>query len=225
MHPEQGSLRHRAQHGRTYAEVQHSCSTYGAAFDLWKFDGCVAPDQTVLDFGCGDGALLEALPAGRKIGIEVSPTARSYAASRRLETHEATNEVESDIADVVISHHSLEHVLSPLDELRELRRVLKPSGTLHLWLPIDDWRAQRRVGDGLDRDHHLYTWTPRLIANLLREAGFELERAEVVTDAWHPRVTPKLRRVLPSALHRPLGYSLAVLLRRRQLRVLAHRAA
>lgn len=225
MHPEQGSSRHRAEHGRVYAEKQHSSSDQGAALDLWKFHGCVAPDQTVVDFGCGDGALLELLPGGRKIGIETSPLARSYAAGRGHEMYEATAKVESNIADVVISHHSLEHVLSPLVELRELRRVLKPMGHLHLWLPIDDWRVQRRIGDGLDKDHHLYTWTPRLIANLLREAGFEVKRVEVVTDAWHPRVTPMLRRQLPRALHRPLGYSLAVVLRRRQLHVLARRPA
>jgi SAM-dependent methyltransferase len=225
MHSEQGSLRHRAAQGRTYAELQHSSSDQGAALEFWKFRGCVAPDQTVLDFGCGDGALLELLPGARKIGIEISPRARSYVASRGLETYEATEKVESNIADVVISHHSLEHTLSPLGELRELRRVLKPLGYLHLWLPIDDWRVQRRVGDELDNDHHLYTWTPRLIANLLREAGFELERVEVVTHARHPRVTPMLHRVLPSALHRPVGYSLAFLLRRRQLHVLARRPA
>jgi SAM-dependent methyltransferase len=218
-------LRHRAAHGRAYAELQHSSSDKGAALELWKFRGCVAPDQTVLDFGCGDGALLELLPGTRKVGIEISPRARAYATSRGLETYEATAKVESNIADVVISHHSLEHTLSPLVELRELRRVLKPMGYLYLWLPIDDWRVQRRVGDELDKDHHLYTWTPRLIANLLREAGFEVERVEVVTDARHPRVTPMLNRLLPSALHRPLGFSLAFLLRRRQLHVLARRPA
>jgi SAM-dependent methyltransferase len=225
MHAGQGSLRHRGEHGRIYAEELHRFSDQGAALDLWKFQGCVAPGQTVLDFGCGDGALLELLPGGRKIGIEISPLAREYAASRGHETYEATANVESNIADVVISHHSLEHVLSPLVELRELRRVLKPMGYLHLWLPIDDWRVQRRVGGGLDKNHHLYTWTPRLIANLLREAGFEVERVEVVTDAWHLRVTPMLRRLLPPTLHRPLGYFHALLLRSRQLRVLARRPA
>jgi hypothetical protein len=41
-----------------------------------------------------------------------------------------------------------------------------------LYVAIDDWRSrhQRRVDP--DINHHLYTWTPLLLANLLREAGF-----------------------------------------------------
>ena len=51
-----------------------------------------------------------------------------------------------------------------------------------LWLPLDDWRMQRRAGR--DDNHHLYAWTPLLLRNLLDEAGSELERVRVVAHAW-----------------------------------------
>jgi SAM-dependent methyltransferase len=123
---------------------------------------------------------------------------------------------------VVISNHALEHVLDPLAELRLLYGVLKPGGRVVLRLPLDDWRAQRDPAD--DGNHHLYAWTPRLIANLLREAGFQVERSEVLTYAWPPR-SEKLVDRLPRALFDLLARVTAIALRRRQLLVVARRPA
>jgi SAM-dependent methyltransferase len=124
------------------------------------------------------------------------------------------------MADVVISNHALEHTLAPLAELRELRRILKPGGRLVLWLPVDDWRSQRRPGE--DVNHHLYTWTPLLLRNLLDEAGFEVRECRVVTHAW-----PRFHEFLFSRLPRPafdvLARLWAVLRRRRQVMALAER--
>ena len=50
--------------------------------------------------------------------------------------------------------------------------VLKPGGLLVLYVPVDDWRLRRQRRVDPDVNHHLYTWTPLLLANLLREAGF-----------------------------------------------------
>jgi hypothetical protein len=66
--------------------------------------------------------------------------------------------------------------------------------------------------------------TPKLIANLLTDAGFEVERTEVVTDAWPPRYPFRLHELLPSSLFRAASYLSAVLLRRRQLHVVARRS-
>jgi ubiquinone/menaquinone biosynthesis C-methylase UbiE len=69
-------------------------------------------------------------------------------------------------ADVVISNHALEHaVRQPI----ALRRLLRPGGCLVLMLPIN---GCARSGDPTERhQHHLYTWTPLLFGNLLKEAA------------------------------------------------------
>ena len=87
-----------------------------------------------------------------------------------------------------------------------------------LRLPLDDWREQRDPAD--DGNRHLYTWTPRLIANLLREAGFQVERAEVVTYAWPPRSAELVDR-LPRRVFDLLARVTAIALRRRQVLVVA----
>jgi SAM-dependent methyltransferase len=135
---------------------------------------------------------------------------------------ESARELDDAIADVVISNHALEHTLAPLDELRELRRVLKPGGRLVLWLPLDDWRTQRRLR--ADRNHHLYTWTPLLLRNLLEEAGFEVRRCRVVSHAW-PQFHEFLFRRLPRPAFDALARAWAIVRRQRQVMALAERPA
>jgi hypothetical protein len=69
-------------------------------------------------------------------------------------------------------------------------------GRLVLCVPIDDWRAQKTYNPN-DIHHHLYTWTPLLLGNLLLEAGYSIERIWVYSHAWPPRNWRKLDRCLP----------------------------
>ena len=207
--------------GDAYFAWQRKSGRVSAAVDVPVFQPFVGPDDVVLDFGCGTGALLAALASGPKFGVEVNPDARREAGEAGLTVVAGTDELAAESIDVVISNHALEHVLEPLAELRSLHRVLRPGGRFVLRLPLDDWRAQRDPAD--DGNHHLYAWTPRLIANLLREAGFQVERSEVVTYAWPPRSATLVDR-LPRPLFDVLARLTAVALRRRQLLVVARRA-
>ena len=151
---------------------------------------------TIVDFGCADGALLSRLDADGKLGVEANPHSRRIAEARGLLVVSSLAEVPHHHADLVISNHVLEHVLAPHDALAAMRLILRPGGKLVMNLPIDDWRYQRRVRLP-DIDHHLYTWTPQLIANLLRESGFERVSTQVVNRAFPGRVAPILWRCLP----------------------------
>jgi SAM-dependent methyltransferase len=205
------------ERGDAYFSYQRRYGELGAELNRFKFEPHVRPTDALVDFGCGIGALLERLDAAEKTGVEVSDQARRAAQSRGLRVVASTGELADASADVVISNHALEHTLSPLAELRELRRVLRAAGKLVLWLPIDDWRGQRRLR--ADPNHHLYTWTPVLLSNLLEEAGFELRECRVVTHAWPP-FTERLAR-LPRPLFDTLARIWAVLRRRRQLMAVA----
>ena len=215
------SERYQGREGEAYFAWQRGSGRVSAAVDASVFQRYIAPGDAVVDFGCGTGALLAALESGPKFGVEVNAAARSEAGEAGITVVAATGELADESVDVVISNHALEHVLDPLAELGGLGRVLKPGGRIVLRLPLDDWRTQRDEAD--DGNHHLYAWTPRLIANLLREAGFHVERAEVVTYAWPPRSAELVDR-LPRRLFDLLARVTAVALRRRQLLVVARRS-
>jgi SAM-dependent methyltransferase len=207
--------------GEAYYGWQQHGADLGAQIDRFKFEPHVRPADTVVDFGCGGGAMLASLPAGRRIGVEPNPAARKAAEARGLEAHASPTELPDGIADVVISNHALEHTLAPLDELRQLHRVLAPGGRLVLWLPLDDWRRQRRTNAG-DVNHHLYTWTPLLLGNLLGEAGFRVLECRVVDHAW-PQFHDRLFRRLPRRAFDLTAALWSRLARRRQVMAVAVR--
>ncbi len=143
-----------------------------------------APSDTVLDVGCGPGTHLRALAdrIGRGIGIDLSPemvsTARRRAThpalSFRVDDAETLASVPPDSIDAVICVGVLEHVLRPAQALRQVARVLRPSGRfVALTLNGDYWWY--RLADRLGlQTRHIATdrrFAPPRARQLLRESG------------------------------------------------------
>ena len=194
---------------------------------VWMYNKHLWPDfvsmsADVLDFGCGGGYLLTHLPAQKKLGVEINPAARAYAQTLGINTVSSLEEVERETFSLVVSSHSLEHVGSPLDTLRQIGRVLKPGGRLVLFVPLDDWRArnQRRFRSG-DRNMHIQTWTPQLLGNLLNLAGFQVDEIKRLNYAWPP-LADRLWRVSRVAF-KLAAWLAAVTLKRRQIRAIARK--
>ncbi len=173
----------------------------------------------MLDFGCGGGAVISSVDCRERVGVETNPATREVARSRGVNCFERLDEVPDRSADIVISNHALEHCLEPATELRQIRRVLTPSGRLLLVLPVDDWRSGRRWRSD-DVNQHLYGWTPLLIGNLLAVSGFVPERIDLVHKAWPPRAGT-VYRVLPWPLFNLACGLWSRLTNHREMRIIA----
>ena len=107
--------------------------------------GDVEPGAVVLDLGCGAGtdlliAAQEAGPAGRAIGIDMTPAMLERAAAgaqqmglTNVELHESLIEalpLEDASADVVISNGVIDLVPDKEAVFAEIDRVLRPGGRL-----------------------------------------------------------------------------------------------
>lgn len=213
----EGGRHYSGELGRDYFAYQDLQGARLPKLELDRFDCYVGPNDVIVDFGCGAGHLLEVLRARQKLGVEINPEARRAAQARGLTVMPTTEGIETDSVDVVLSNHALEHTLCPLQELKDVHRIMRPSGTLALWVPVDDWRTQRRMRP--DPNHHLYGWTPLTLGNLLEEAGFRMVETKVFTHAWPPMaeaiqtVSPRLFAAVAAAW----GFAR----RRRELRALA----
>jgi SAM-dependent methyltransferase len=137
----------------------------------------IAPPGRILDVGCGDGTLIDALQRrGRDaIGLE-----RESGRDDVLDLD--ISKVEGEFAAVVF-WHSLEHLSDPKRAVEEARRLLVPGGVLIIAVPNVASFQARLFGDrwlALDLPRHLVHLADRALVDGLTEAGFEVERTSSV---------------------------------------------
>jgi SAM-dependent methyltransferase len=208
-----------AHYDTAYFAWQQPGGQASAILDAWKFKPFLASDDVVLDFGCGGGYLLSALPCRSRYGVELNPAARQEA-GRRFRVLADVDELPCDLLfDVIISHHALEHVDHPLEVLRKLRRQLKPGGQAVVVVPSDDWRKQRKYC-AHDVNQHLYTWTPLSLGNLFTRAGFRVQHVQLLRHRWLPKA-PTLHRLMPAWCFHLLCRLWGMATRTRQIRIVA----
>lgn len=183
---------------------------------LWPL---LAPPRRVLELGCGSGDLLQLLRElgnPNVIGIEPSASAADLARQRwGLEVVRGTLE-EARLArgsfDVALAQHVLEHLPSPDATLAELARVLRPGGTLVLWVPNAGSWAARVWGSawmGYDTPRHLYTFDLDTLRALLDRHGFGIAAVRHewpgIEWSWGLRLALRQRGHDGDALDRLLG--------------------
>jgi SAM-dependent methyltransferase len=198
---------------------------------------CLAerPHASILKTDCFDESLGEGLlptlaaRADRVVAVDVSPTAVERAGARHPSLEAVVADVRSlpfadDAFDAIVSNSTLDHFASLAeleDALRELRRVLRPDGTLVISLdnpanPVVGLRnllpARLRYGSGLVPYFVGATVGPWRLPRLLGAAGFDVHDSGTLMHC--PRVAavplaaradagarPLARERLLSALH------------------------
>ena len=93
-----------------FNKFQKKVGELGGKMNKFKFDKHIKETDTVLDFGCGGGFLLNNLGCKKKIGIEVNDFARNYCINKfGIDCFMSLDEIENNSIDVIISNHCLEH--------------------------------------------------------------------------------------------------------------------
>ena len=148
---------------------------------LRDFVHSLGPVEHALDVGCGDGRLTAELDARELTAADVSRAALERA-RRRLPDSARIVELEPDAPlpfddgafELVLCAETVEHARDVQLLLSELRRVLRPGGTLALTTPAN--RPLLRPPDPLSP--HLRFFTRRSLRRLLDELGFDVVSLE-----------------------------------------------
>jgi len=168
--------------GRRYHEVKRGvpeCAhIWIARLRARKFSAYVSSDHVVFEFGVGNGWNLAELDCRRKIGFDVADTVEERVRLLGIEFIQDTTALADAIVDVVICHHTLEHLLQPIDALREMRRLLKLEGRLLLFVPFEKEACYEKFRPG-EQNHHLYSWNAQTLGNLVSETGFNVVEAGI----------------------------------------------
>jgi len=143
----------------------------------------------LLDIGCAHGFFIEAaLNAGWEAsGIDLSKRAVQYADSRGLEVSNSTlfeKKYKNNYFDVITMFYVLEHLPDPGKYLKEIHRVLKPSGVLLVRVPhttpIVKMLKMFNISNTLyDAPSHLTDFSPQSLKRILEKTGFNAIRTSI----------------------------------------------
>ena len=206
------------EEGELYFQQQNAGGVLASKYNEFIFRPYVGGEDDVLDFGCGGGHLLNVLNPRKKVGVEINPAARAQAARLGVSVYSSIDEVQGMTFSRIVTSHALEHVPNPYQALVQLRELLRPDGLL-VWLaPMDDWHArhQKRWNPD-DADLHLYTWTPLLMGNLLRVAGYKPRSVSLLVHACPPALVSERLWNMGQPLFHLAAYLCAVLRKQRQI--------
>lgn len=133
----------------------------------------------LLDIGAGTGHFGEiALKnAWQVTGIEPNDCARNVAASKGIAFVNAIENLEDNTFDVITMWHVLEHVPNLDDQISQLKRVLKPDGTLIIAVPnfkSFDAKYYKQFWAGFDVPRHLWHFSKNAISTLVQEKNMEV---------------------------------------------------
>jgi SAM-dependent methyltransferase len=157
-----------------------------------KLQPFVGDDDDVLEYGVGTCLNLRFLRCRSKVGFDLSDAGRETAEELGIEFVTDIAALDGRQFSAVICHHVLEHVPDPLAILERIKAQLRPGGRLILCVPFETARAFRAYQAGTI-DHHIYSWNPMSLGNLVHDAGFQIEISKVSPFGYEQRLAPLMK--------------------------------
>ena len=153
---------------------------YSPDYFSWFRNARISLHSRILDVGCGDGRLLKSLneqgfanAAGQDL---FQKTFRPGVTVIRKPLDELEGEY-----DLIMLHHSFEHMPDPARALEELKRLCAPKGTILLRIPVAGCRAWKEYGTNwyqIDAPRHLVIPTEKGLRLLTKRAQLTLARVD-----------------------------------------------
>jgi len=147
----------------------------------WLMDYTIKKDSQILDVGCGVGKILLVL---RHLGYfhltGIDPFIShdiSYSNGVCILKKELVG-LEGQF-DLIMFHHSFEHIPDPFSSLRELHRLLCPGGIVLIRTPVAQTYAWKTYGTDwvqFDAPRHLYLYSVEGMKILAGKAGFKVDK-------------------------------------------------
>ena len=135
----------------------------------------------ILDIGAGTGEFLSVAQndGWQTIGVEPSAKAKSIAMNKGVSFVDLTTELENNSFDVISMWHVLEHVPDLDKQIKELKRLLKPTGTLIIAVPnfkSFDAKHYGKFWAAYDVPIHFWHFSKTAIQLLFKREEMKLEK-------------------------------------------------
>ena len=135
----------------------------------------------LLDIGAGTGEFLMVAKENgwQTTGIEPSDKARNIALKKGVFLADSLADLEDHSFDVISMWHVLEHVPNLENQIKELKRLLKPTGTILIAVPnfnSYDAKYYKEFWAAYDVPRHLWHFSKTAIKELFAKEGLHLQK-------------------------------------------------
>ncbi|HEY9047341.1 MAG TPA: class I SAM-dependent methyltransferase [Ohtaekwangia sp.] len=136
-------------------------------------------EKTLLDYGSGTGAFLEACSKNgwQTTGIEPSENARKASKYLQLSVYQSINQINSNKFNSITLWHVLEHVPDLDVTLQQLKSLLSDKGTLFIAVPnfqSSDGQHYKEYWAGYDVPRHLWHFSRENMNQLMQKNGLSI---------------------------------------------------
>lgn len=217
----------RLKYGRNHDDLKipgyHSRSEiYSRIFDFgcnagWVFDVTADPDIRILDFGCGSGKLLNTLSyfgyrnlTGIDAFIKTSITRPNGVRIIKGSLQDIDGEF-----DLIMFHHSFEHLPDPLETLIRAKDLLSDRGLCMIRIPLVNyaWGKYGVNWVALDPPRHLFLFTEKSFSMLVEQAGFSIENVVFDSSDFQFRASEQYKKNVPLNMGKGRIFSYAQILK------------
>ncbi|MDA3896726.1 MAG: class I SAM-dependent methyltransferase [Desulfobacteraceae bacterium] len=154
------------------------------------------PGGKLLDIGCGNGVFLFNMQkhGWNVYGVETDPKAVQNARKKfnlekiHLGTLEDAGLTDATF-DAITMNHVIEHMLDPIDAIKNCFRLLKPGGVLVIATPNAESIGAmhfKSLWRGWEPPRHIHIFSPRSLSLVAEQAGFHIVSNSTPSGASYP---------------------------------------
>ncbi|AKP52573.1 Methyltransferase type 11 [Cyclobacterium amurskyense] len=164
-------------------KLRYKAFTFGISISPPVYFDWLSPlkltkDSKIADIGCGNGQLLAELSyCGFRNLDGYDPFVENAYNSKRFSIHKKDFFDIKERYDLVMFHHSFEHLPKPVAVFENLANILNPGGEVLIRVPVTDgqvWKEEKEYWFQLDAPRHLFIPNTKSMQILGEKFGLEL---------------------------------------------------
>lgn len=174
-----------------FEKIYHIVKTYSLKKKVGLINSYHSQKGSLLDIGAGTGDFLVTAKASgwQTTGIEPNKNAKNLAISKGISFVNSIESIENQQFDVITMWHVLEHVPDVEHQIKQLKRLLKPEGTLIIAVPnYKSFDAQHygKFWAAYDVPRHLWHFSKTSIQKLVSRENLKLAKIlPMVFDSFY----------------------------------------